>query len=537
MASRISEESLELEIGLCEALPPSSESYPYPALEALDRVERRAFPVVVLENEYLRATFAPSLGGRLLALLDKRLGAEVWGAGPLRPQPGGRRGATLAAGMELHLTGEPRLTAMAPVAFAAQEDEAGAAVVWFAEAVTGTGLSWHWRVELAPETAALKMEARILNRTDAPVPYQGGLLVPGRTVASGPGFVGGEGWVLATGEWPWRLGQSGDRIKVTRFESPRELAPRQVDTWRVSLIPSALSPTAVGEDLLVAVDGAQVRIQAASALPNVKIFLQCHGRILEATAELAPGAVWEGEAPEPPDGVVIKSDGAEILRWDSSSEGAPDPLWADTFDAGRRHAAYARFADRAIRREAWNEAGDYLEQSLLTNGDDPLAWWLAGVVRRRTGNSASEAPELLNAHFLAPLEPALRAESFLAQPVVEGREPSPLLNSLTPEDFVEVACLLLDRGLWQEGVRWLDEALRREKAPILLYLLAYAYLSSGKMGIEASAMIARAGEGPVQPPYPWRPFERRALTELKGAFPTDGRLAEYANFAIKAGSG
>lgn len=532
MASRISEESLELEIGLCEALPPSSGSYPYPALVPLDRIERRVFPTVVLENDFLRATFAPSLGGRLLGLFDKRSGAEAWPRGPLRPQRGGPRGATLSAGMELHLDGEPRLTAMGPVAFAAQEDESGAAIVWFAEAVTGTGLSWHWRIELPSDHAALRMEARILNRTYAGVPYQGGVLIPGKGWTAGPGFCASPGWVLATGSWPWRVGEIGDQIGVSRFDAPRELAPRQVDTWRSTLIPSDLPASAASEDAVLAVEGLRVRIQAVRALP-AKILLQCGGNVLEASAELSPEAVWEGEAPERPEGVVVMASGDEILRWEPARPTPPDPIWAETFDAGRRPAAYTQLADRAIRQAAWSVAAEYLDQSLLANGDDPLGWWLEGVVLRHAGNTEEDA--LLNAHYLAPLEPALRAESFLAQPVVEGRDPSPLLSSLTPQDFVEVACLLLDRGLRDDGVRWLDEALRHEDAPMLRYLLAHAYLSSGKMAVEAAAMVAQASSLSIQPPYPWREFERRVLAELVAAFPADSRLAEYAALATTAG--
>lgn len=532
MASRISEESLELEIGLCEALPPSSGSYPYPALVPLDRIERRVFPTVVLENDFLSATFAPSLGGRLLGLFDKRTGVEAWSRGPLRPEPGGSRGATLSAGMELHLSGEPRLTAMGAVAFAAQEDESGAAIVWFAEAVTGTGLSWHWRIELPPDRAALRMEARILNRTYEGVAYQGGLLAPGGAGASGPGFVAGPGWALATGEWPWNTVETEGRIAMRRCEAPCELGPRQVDTWRLTLMPTSLPTTAASEDAILAVEGTRVRIQAVRAL-HAKILLQCGGKVLEASADLSPEGAWEGEAPAPPEGVVILAGGNEILRCEPSRSASPNPMWAETLDAGRRHAAYAQLADRAIRQAAWSEAAEYLDQSLLTNGDDPLGWWLEGVVRRHAGN-ADDDP-LLNAHYLAPLEPALRAESFLAQPVVEGREPSPLLRSLTHEDFVEVACLLLDRGLREDGVRWLDEALRHVDSPMLRYLLAHAYLSSGKMAVEAAAMVAQASSRPIQPPYPWRGFERRALAELVAAFPADSRLVEYASLATTVG--
>ena len=96
----------------------------------------------------------------------------------------------------------------------------------------------------------------------------------------------------------------------------------------------------------------------------------------------------------------------------------------------------------------------------MYNADDPLLWWGKAVALRLAGEDNEQ--ELLNAHFLAPLEPALRAESFLSQPINPDGAPSPLLASLAenPEEFIEVACLLIDCGLFDQASRWIDEALR-----------------------------------------------------------------------------
>src|SRR5436305_12099022 len=45
--------------------------------------EPRAFKTIVLENEHLRATFLPELGGRLWSLIDKRTARELLFVNPV----------------------------------------------------------------------------------------------------------------------------------------------------------------------------------------------------------------------------------------------------------------------------------------------------------------------------------------------------------------------------------------------------------------------------------------------------------------------
>jgi len=55
------------------------EVYPYTMLDDLtDNREPRTYKAIVLENEYLRATILPELGGRLYSLYDKTANREVF---------------------------------------------------------------------------------------------------------------------------------------------------------------------------------------------------------------------------------------------------------------------------------------------------------------------------------------------------------------------------------------------------------------------------------------------------------------------------
>lgn len=64
-------------------------------------IKLREFDAAVLENEYLRATFAIELGGRLLSLFDKKLGRELlYKNAVLQPANLGVRGAWFSGGVE-----------------------------------------------------------------------------------------------------------------------------------------------------------------------------------------------------------------------------------------------------------------------------------------------------------------------------------------------------------------------------------------------------------------------------------------------------
>ena len=78
---------------------------PYRRQDGYDRNRQpRAFTVVVLENEHLRATFFPELGGRLWSLVHKPTGRELLSRNPVF-QPGnlGLRNAWFSGGVEWNL--------------------------------------------------------------------------------------------------------------------------------------------------------------------------------------------------------------------------------------------------------------------------------------------------------------------------------------------------------------------------------------------------------------------------------------------------
>jgi len=200
------------------------------------------------------------------------------------------------------------------------------------------------------------------------------------------------------------------------------------------------------------------------------------------------------------------------------------------FDISTRHLVHTLLGMKALAEKRNFEACELFEQALMYNADDPLAWW-AKALALRLSDEDNQA-ELLNAHYLAPMEPALRAESFLSQPISLDAASNPLLAPLeeNPEEFIEVACLLIECGLFDQASRWIDEAIRHRDLPMLRYLMAYCLMKATKLNAEASDQIRLAAVTPIGPPFPFRDVERVAIDALREAFPGDERLITLAGY-------
>lgn len=590
MPAEIYEDTLDLNIGLIEAemLSPDGgeahrQSMPYPRLKPLGgRVEPRSFRTAVLENEFLRATFVPGLGGRLLSLFDKRTRLEILPQpAELLPRIGGSRGAELDAGLQITLGPEDRPNSLGEmfVLPSPAGDEDQPAGVWFFE-LTGTGLGLHFGAFLAPDRAELTIEVRTHNRTFRPVRANGGIRVSfgGSFVKTDAGFLAFDperdaGLVLTPGEVPLDAASfDGHCLRVQRGPdaAKRTLSPRQMETWSLSLTPvSGLKGiTAASPEAACHVDTETLRIQAAERRAGHKVLLLTpDGQTLEAPVDLHPERVLELSLvglPTQPVALVVQDPAKhELLRWEASSpalalgrweaalpadaaellrtatvpafsgDASDEALRRATLRVDTRSTAWTLLAHRSLKEGNAAEAAERLEKALLFNAEDPLAWWLRAVAMRLAGEDGDERPEILNAHFLAPLEPALRAERFLSANEPLGREPSPLLKPLAqiPEAFVEVACLLLESGLNDQAQRWIDEALRHVDLAMLRYLLADAFLRASRMSVEAAQQMAAAAKLPFGPPYPYRDAERQALTRLHEAFPEDAAVKAYLGLA------
>lgn len=440
---------------------------------------------------------------------------------------GGARGVSIPQGLEFDLF-SGRLNGLGPVDFSVGDETEDSVVTLHEQA---GDLSWHLVFTLPPDAAVLRVEGRVFNRTWAPIAYNAGFTVHGSGLAQ----------VTPAGTW----------TGTSRFEEPsRELMPHQLDVWGVQFVPFSGSTicTAASEGGVLSLEEG-FRFQATRHIKG-KVFIQLEGgQTLEAPIDILPEVPFVSDMPGRVTAVAIRDEqGDTIFSWlgSSASELKPEPsngpslatqaeslftgkdvtfaLNHAEFDLRLRAPAKTLKAIAAMRENDFLEASRHLDEALLSNAEDHIVWLLKAMIARKSGE---ETDDLLNAHFLAPLEPLLRMESFLAQNL-HTKEKSSLVTPLAenPDALVEGACFLYDLGQYDDLSRWADECLRHREVPMLRYLLADALLSNSPMSVDAASNISKAAATPVNPPYPWRATEKRVLTRLCERFPTDDRIRD-----------
>jgi tetratricopeptide (TPR) repeat protein len=149
--------------------------YPYPMLDNLSRVkERRVWRTVVLENEYLKVTFLPELGGKVFDVLDKVSGQPMFYVNHVvKPGLIGQCGAWVSGGIEFN-TGPAghTVSAVQPVdveILPLARDGSRSVAVGEVERVYRT--RWTVVVTLRPGRSFLEERIRIHNLTEVVRPY------------------------------------------------------------------------------------------------------------------------------------------------------------------------------------------------------------------------------------------------------------------------------------------------------------------------------------------------------------------------------
>jgi hypothetical protein len=564
MPSEVFVETIEFAVPALEAVPFESvlpANYPLPALKVAGSPTKRSCQSIVIENPLLRVTFLPELGGRMISLFDKRTGLECLpGHQELKSSNGGPRGLWIPQGVQWQIGETIRRGSMAEVDVQIVENEEDTAKLVIFELVSGLELSWHLWVNLPSDRAEIQFELRALNRSLREIPYQSGISVP-----FGVGAVStSEGALLAYAEEagitvhfaPGSVDAGfGDAEASWLIRKPPKglLAPRQTDHWRFSVTPVSglASPQAVSKSGAMEVSAASVRVQSTVRMAGSTLFLHiADGSTMEAKVDLQPEQIRHVELPEEtgmPKQVLLRGRGGEdLLHWptrgqlpkeliNAREKGGPgldllsEPVLERLLlDVGRRPAASLAMAHLSIQRNDKESADDSLEDALLFNGDDPLAWWLKASISRDR-SSGDEALELPNAHFLAPMEPLLRAEAFLSQPLDPSFEPSALVRSIAgnPEYLVECACRLLEAGLRQDAARWIQESLRHRDLTMLRLLSAWNLMHAAYLKSEAAIQVQTVDSKGIGPPYPWRTIEGQALKDLSIAFPQSHSIREF----------
>jgi len=143
-------------------------NYPYTLRDNLtNRRANHNWRAIYLENEYLKCSVLPDIGGHLYTCIDKISGQSMFYANPsIKKANIGYRGAWAAFGIEFNFPVSHNWVSMSPVSFAfhPNEDGSASAIVGSVDRVYGM----EWTVELVLHAKSTLLEERVTlsNRSD-----------------------------------------------------------------------------------------------------------------------------------------------------------------------------------------------------------------------------------------------------------------------------------------------------------------------------------------------------------------------------------
>src|SRR5713226_7476019 len=143
-------------------------NYPYTLRHNLvDRRAPRKWRTLNLENEYLKCTVLPDLGGHLYTCTDKINGASMFYTNPsIKFARIAYRGMWAALGVEFNFPVSHNWMTVSPVDFATSREPDGGASVWVGNIDRPYGMEWHVQLTLHPGQACLQQKTTLYNRSD-----------------------------------------------------------------------------------------------------------------------------------------------------------------------------------------------------------------------------------------------------------------------------------------------------------------------------------------------------------------------------------
>src|SRR4029453_8219461 len=126
--------------------------YPYPFLDSLGSQKAdKSWKAVYLENEYLKVTVLPELGGHVYQIFDKTLNKNILYSNPtMKYAMVALRGAWVSGGIEWNFPDGHTLTTVAPIDYVTRTEPDGSAAVAIGDTERVQGMQWQVILRLRP---------------------------------------------------------------------------------------------------------------------------------------------------------------------------------------------------------------------------------------------------------------------------------------------------------------------------------------------------------------------------------------------------
>ncbi|MHC4570821.1 MAG: DUF5107 domain-containing protein [Planctomycetota bacterium] len=141
--------------------------YPYPMLDVLtDNRQDKTYKALYLENEYLKISVLPEIGGRLFSALDKTNNYDfIYHQHVIKPALIGMLGAWISGGIEWNFPHHHRPSVFMPIDYVMQENADGSSTIWVGEIEIRHRLKWMVGLTLYPGKSYLEATIKPFNRT------------------------------------------------------------------------------------------------------------------------------------------------------------------------------------------------------------------------------------------------------------------------------------------------------------------------------------------------------------------------------------
>ena len=143
-------------------------NYPYVLRENLtSHRTTHNWRAIFLENEYLKCSVLPDIGGHLYTCTDKISGQSMfYDNGSIKKAAVGYRGAWAAFGIEFNFPVSHNWVSMSPVDFAFRQNDDASASIFVGNIDRVYGMQWQVELRLRPKSTLLEEHVTLSNRSD-----------------------------------------------------------------------------------------------------------------------------------------------------------------------------------------------------------------------------------------------------------------------------------------------------------------------------------------------------------------------------------